>query len=123
MWRSSPVAASAVDAGSDSWKRRQSLLGNRLPAPLTQAIAAIEESFDRPVESYQILLRLGTQGTDLRSFERDSRPFRIVLVVIGCEGGGLHDAVELAVQRRDSVDCGGPFAIEKIVHRCVLGGR
>lgn len=95
-------------------------MGDSLPAPLTQAVAAIEESCDRSIDSHQVLFRPGQQRTDLRSFERDGCPLGIVFVVIGGQRGRLDDGVELAGQRRDAVQRGGPLNVEAVVHRLVL---
>lgn len=67
-----------------------------------------------------MLFRPGQQGTDLGSFERDSRPLGIVFVVIGGQRARLDDGVELAGQRRDAVQGSGPLGIEAVVHRLVL---
>lgn len=112
--------SSAANAGSDRWKRGQSLLGNRLAALLTYAVAAIEESCDRLIDRYQVPFRPGQQRTDLRPFERDSRPLGIVFVVIGSQRGGLDDGVELAGQRRDAVQRAGPLGVQTVAHRVLL---
>src|SRR6195952_24777 len=110
----------SANEGSDPWKSGQSFLGDRLAGPITYAVAAIEESCDRLIDRYQVPFRPGQQRTDLRPFERDSRPLGIVFVVIGSQRGGLDDGVELAGERRDAVQRAGPLGVQTVAHRVLL---
>src|SRR4030081_1861444 len=98
----SPPGGCAVDADPRRWKCRKAFFGNFLSAPLADAVRAVTKPFGCSVQFVEFAVGLAEQALHLRSFERDRCPFRVVLVVIDCPGGGLGNSIILTRQRLES---------------------
>lgn len=112
------VGPGAADTGGRCWTDLQAFGGNRLAAAFAPPVLSLFESFECPVQFFQVLARLSHQGGDVGTLEGGGAPFGVVLVVHCDQGVRRDDPVEVAAQ------CGRPSqGVGAVGREACAGGR